>query len=175
MREKILAANARYTEEIDALLRELAAFGDERLRQKPSDNAWSAMQTLYHLVLVEENSLKYIQKKLNYQSVFEKTGMMAWFRSLLLRVSLLSPIKFKAPKVVGEEHFPDSGSLAEIQSRWQHTRAEWRMFFEKMPKELLDKVVYKHIYAGRLNWLQTINFLRLHFKRHRSQIRRALS
>ncbi len=175
MKEKILAANARYTSQVESLLAELAPICDERLNRKPPDGGWSAMQTLHHLILVEENSLAYIRKKLSFNPKLEKSGLGAWSRMILLRITLLSPLKFKAPKSSGVENIPETGNLADASSRWLAARKELKEFFEAMPPELIDKAVYRHPYIGLINWLQMLDFLNLHFKRHREQIRRAIS
>ncbi len=175
MKQRILAANARYSTEVEALLLELASIDHDCLNRIPVGGGWSAMQTLHHLILVEENSMAYINKKLSFNPTLKKAGFGAWFRSLLLGLTLRSAIKFKAPKSAGSERIPEISNLKEAAVRWQAIRAEWRIFFEKMPLELTDKTAYKHPRAGRLNWLQMIDFLHLHFERHRSQIRRAVS
>ncbi|MDO8366286.1 MAG: DinB family protein [Saprospiraceae bacterium] len=175
MKEKILAANARYSAKVDALLSQLASFDNERLNRKSPDGGWSAIQTLHHLMLVEENSLAYLRKKLSFNPPLEKAGPWAWWRSLLLRISLQSPIKFKAPKSAGTERIPETDTLEVVLTRWQKIRAEWLDFFEKMPADLLDKAAYKHPRAGRLSWIQMLDFFAIHFDRHRRQVQRAIS
>ena len=75
MKEKILQANTRYAAQVESLLNELVPLGDERLNRKPANGSWSAIQTLHHLILVEENSMVYIHKKLSYNPQLEKTGL----------------------------------------------------------------------------------------------------
>lgn len=175
MKEKILAANLRYSNLVDALLKELEPLDDALLNQKPADDAWSAMQTLHHLILVEENSLAYINKKLSFNPNLPKSGLGAWFKMILLRITLRSPIKFKAPKSASAERIPDRANFAETQAQWQKIRDEWTRFFESLPIELEDKAVYRHPRIGLINWLQMIEFIQAHFERHRFQIRRAVS
>ncbi|MFN0035986.1 MAG: DinB family protein [Saprospiraceae bacterium] len=175
MKEKILAANARYSAQVGALLNELAPLDDELLNRKPADGGWSAMQTLHHLILVEENSMAYIRKKLSFNPTFEKAGMGAWGRMVLLRITLRSPFKFSAPKSAGNEQIPDTALLEEARARWQKIREEWSEFFENLPADLADKAAYKHPRAGRLNWMQMLGFFSVHFERHRGQVRRAVA
>lgn len=144
MKEKINRANARYSALVESLLQELSALDNERLNRKPTDGGWSGMQTLYHLILVEENAMAYVRKKLSFNPTFKKVGLNAWLRSLLLRISLRSPIKFKAPKSAGAELITDSATLTEARDRWQKIRLEWQDFFEKMPPELMDKAAFNH-------------------------------
>ncbi|MDZ4683004.1 MAG: DinB family protein [Saprospiraceae bacterium] len=174
MKEKILAVNTRYTSQVQTLLNELAAFENERLNQKPVDGGWSGIQTLHHLILVEENSLAYIRKKLSFNPQLEKTGLGSWWRSLLLRAILRMPFKFKAPKSAGNERIPETDTLKEVSARWQSIRDEWQEFFEKMPTELADKSAYKHPRAGRLGWLHMLDFFASHFERHRGQVHRTV-
>jgi uncharacterized damage-inducible protein DinB len=175
MKEKILSRHAQYDAQVHALLQELAPLGDDLLNRKPDDGGWSAIQTLHHLILVEENSMAYLRKKLSYGPVLEKPGLSAWARSLLLRLTLQSPIKFKAPKAAGNERLPEHATFRETEAQWQKIRTEWFEFFEKMPAELIDKAVYKHPRAGRQSWVQMLDFFISHFDRHRAQARRAVS
>ncbi|MFN0214807.1 MAG: DinB family protein [Saprospiraceae bacterium] len=174
MKDKILAANTHYGAMVEALLNELKPFDNERLNRKPANGGWSAIQTLHHLMLVEENSMAYLRKKLSFNTPIEKAGIGAWWRSLLLKAVLRIPVKFKAPISAGNERIPEQDTLEEVQLRWNKIRNEWQVFFEELPDELLEKAVYRHPRAGRLSWLQMLNFFNAHFKRHREQVRRAI-
>ncbi|MFN0176850.1 MAG: DinB family protein [Saprospiraceae bacterium] len=174
MKDKILAANARFSDQVEALLNELSTLDHERLNRKPANGGWSAIQTMHHLILVEENSMAYIRKKLSFNPQLEKAGLGSWWRSLLLNVTLRIPIKFKAPKSAGIELIPETDTLKAVNIRWQKIRNEWQAFFENMPDELNEKAAYKHPRAGRLSWLQMLYFFASHFKRHRGQVRRAV-
>jgi len=175
MKLKILAAFDRYSKQVDSLLNELQPISDELLNRKPADGGWSAIQTLHHLILVEQGALAYVHKKLSFNPKLEKAGFNAWGRSVLLSLSLYSPIKFKAPKSAGNERLPAWSTFAETELLWQNSRQEWQSFLAKMPEELADKAAFKHPRAGRLSWLQTFAFLRIHLERHRTQARRAVS
>jgi hypothetical protein len=175
MKEKIRAAHARYDAQVHALLQEFSPLSDDLLNRKPADGGWSAIQTLHHLILVEENSLAYLRKKLSFNPVLEKPGLGSWARSILLGITLRSPLKFKAPKAAGNERLPEYATFPETMAQWQKIRTEWLEFFENMPAELLDKAVYNHPRAGRLSWLQMLDFIHTHFERHCDQARRAIS
>ena len=175
MKKKIQASNARYSARVEDLLNQLAPLGDELLNKKPADGGWSAMQTLHHLILVEENSLAYLHKKLSFHPILEKAGIMSALRSLLLQVSLRSPFKFKAPKAAAADCIPDSALFGETWVRWEKIRHEWTTFLDSMPEELTEKAVFNHPLAGRLSWIQTLDFIRAHFERHRGQVLRAVS
>jgi len=173
MKDRIIRANARYSARVDAFLNELAESGDERLNRKPANGGWSAIQVVHHLILVEVNSLAYVRKKLSFNPELKRSGLGASLRMLLLRLSLLSPIKFKAPKSAGNESIPDEATLESSRQAWAGIRADWSDFFAQMPADLADKAAYRHPRAGRLDWLQMIEFLQAHFERHRRQALKA--
>lgn len=175
MKNRIIAMNRRYSERVDRLLDEMSGYPAERLNKKPADGGWSAIQTAYHLLMAEEGSMKYLRKKLSSPGQFERAGWPAKWRGFLLWLSLSLPFKFKAPPTTVPENLPEKAEMSELRGRWQQTRADWTHFFEQLPDELFDKAVYRHPRAGRLGWVQTLQFLDTHLVRHRKQILRALA
>lgn len=175
MKNRIIALNKRYSERVNQLLDDLARYDAARLNRKPADGGWSAVQTAYHLLLAEEGSMKYLRKKLSSPGHFDRAGWPARWRGFLLWLSLSLPFKFKAPPTTVPENLPESAGMDELRSRWNQIREEWTVFFEQLPDELFDKAVYRHPRAGRLGWVQTLQFFHTHFTRHRKQIFRALT
>ncbi len=174
MKPAILHRYQRYDAQVQALFADLAGYTDEQLNRRPADGGWSAIQTLHHLLLIEELSLAYVRKKLSFNPTVEKVNWNTQLRSLLLRAYLRSPLKRKAPAYVGDANLPAFATLAETRVRWEQGRQAWRQFLSELPDELLDKQVYKQPFAGRLGWLQTIGFFEGHFRRHRKQVWRAV-
>ncbi len=170
----LLSRNARYTQNVDDLLAELEPLSEELLNRKTPTGGWSAIQTMHHLILSEELSFAYVQKKLSFQPQLEPAGIAAQWRGFLLWAYLSTPFKFKAPKNVGDENLPDHASFADTRARWQKTRANWTDFMEKMPDEIGNKAIYKHPRVGRMGWAQMMLFFETHMARHSKQIRRAV-
>jgi hypothetical protein len=46
---------------------------------------------------------------------------------------------------------------------------------ENLSAEYQDKAIYKHPFAGRLGWPETLAFFTMHLERHTGQIRRTLA
>ena len=170
----LLTRNARYTQKVDDLLAELEPLSDELLNRKPSTGGWSAVQTLHHLILTEELSMAYVKKKLSFNPELEPLGLGARWRGFLLWAYLNTPLKFKAPKNVGDENLPAYFSFADTRACWQKIRADWTDFLENMPAELAGKAIYKQPRAGRLGWAQMLAFFETHLARHSGQVRRAV-
>jgi uncharacterized damage-inducible protein DinB len=173
MKAEILQSNAKYGAKVDALLQHLLKIPEDALNRRPAEHGWSAAQTAWHLIMVEELSYNYVQKKLGFGGSFEKVGLGVHWRSLLLKITLNMPLKFRAPAMSGD-NLPAYSTHAEIRERWQQNREKWTDFLAQMPEALVDKAVYKHPRAGRLGWLQMLSFFSVHFERHRWQIERAL-
>ena len=174
MKAQILQTNAKYGAKVDALLREFSSIPEDILNRRPPNGGWSAAQTAWHLIMVEERSLKYVQKKLSFGNSFEKVGLGVHWRSLCLNAALYLPIKFKAPASSNSDTLPETSTFSELNEYWQRGRSEWLDFLTQMPDNLTDKAVYKHPRAGRIGWLQMLSFFEQHFDRHRKQIKRAL-
>jgi DinB superfamily len=175
MKERILNQLQQHYDRVGRLFDELTRYDEAALNRKPAPGSWSAIQTLHHLILSEERSYAYIQKKLSFQTDgFEKAGLITRVRSFLLWVFLNTPLKFNAPQGVVPEELPEQSSLTATRARWEVIQKKWFDFFHALPAGLENKAVYKHPRAGRLSWGGLIGFFRQHRERHTKQIRRAL-
>lgn len=171
---QLLARNERYTRRVNDLLTSLESRSVETLNRNPPGGGWSAIQTIYHLLLVEELSLAYIRKKMSFNAEAEPVNLLTRWRGFLLWASLSIPLKFKAPKNVSDEYLPDHATLAEARMKWQNARSAWTDFLTNMPDDLAAMALYKHPRVGRLGWSQMLSFFETHFSRHSKQIERAL-
>ena len=175
MKSAILTSNARYEEAVVKLLGDLSRYDDALLNRKPANGGWSAIQTMQHLIMSEEGSLLYAQKKMNAPlEELGNAGLGSAWRSFLLWASLSLPIKFRAPKFIDTEFLPEYATFEETSARWREVRAQWRNFFETLPDAYASKTVYKHPRAGRLSWVGVVRFFSTHTSRHRKQIAKAI-
>ncbi|RMG83050.1 MAG: DinB family protein [Bacteroidetes bacterium] len=159
---------------LEQLFKELEAYPDDLLNEPAPDGGWSVNQVLSHLLLAEDLSLKYVQKKLSYNPTLKKAGWRDQYRRFLLTLYLYAPFKFKAPKTLNSDHLPEKSSLADIRKNYEKVRAQTRAFFESAPDDLLIKEVYKHPFAGRLSLMGMLHFEKIHLARHTQQIRKTL-
>ena len=74
IKKKILNSNAKHRVKVEALLQEFAKIPEETLNRRPANGGWSAMQTAWHLLLAEELSYQYVQKKLGFGGSFDTVG-----------------------------------------------------------------------------------------------------
>ena len=146
------------------------------LFKSPSPGAWSPVQVLQHLILTESSSLKYLQKKISsgLQHIPPATWLTA-ARVLAFRLYIALPLKTKAPRAMGEEHFPEVDTFSEVAQAYRKTRHELRSFLESLPEEAFALEIFRHPVAGKLTLGGLVTFFVLHFERHERQIRRQLS
>jgi uncharacterized damage-inducible protein DinB len=173
-KQKILHALQNHGRQVDRLLHRLEGIDDGRLNRRPAEGGWSALQTLHHLLLAEALSLHYVQKKLVYATDLEPSGWRHRFRSMLVTMSLRSPLRFRAPATISAENLPEQSTLGEVREQWQVVRTDWTRFLQDLPDDVLQKAVYRHPRAGRLTWAGMLAFFRAHLSRHTRQIERAL-
>jgi len=169
-RQKIEQLFSELERQANALLFRLEVYNEETLQTPMEPGVWSVMQVLSHILASERLSLKYIKKKLSFQPQLKNAGIAASLRLLLLRIYLMSPLKFKAPKGVRSEDLPPQGSLEEFRDTWFKERQELKEYIQGLNEDMLRKEIYKHPFVGRLSLTQMLIFFQFHFRRHEKQI-----
>lgn len=160
--------------DLNALFSSLTGYSSDLLQQKPAPGAWSVLEIMQHLMIVEEKSLGYVQKKTSYPDQLVHAGLSARFRNVFLKFFLRLPIRVKAPKVVNESNFDETATFETLVSKWRQQREELLDFLENAPEEWTRKLVYRHAIAGRLTMDGMLILFRDHFARHYQQILRTL-
>lgn len=172
MDSDLAKAFARLEQTREGLLAEAGRQGEQAFNRPPRPQAWSAAQALHHVVTSEMLTLGYIRKKMQAGDALPRPGLPNTLRLLALRAFLASPLRAQAPKVSAE--VPERVGLAELRSRWDQARADWRDLLETFPDALLGRLVFRHPFAGLFTLLQTLSFLQAHLDHHARQVRAAL-
>lgn len=175
---RIQQANERYNVLVNNLLDELSCYDDAILNRKPQNGGWSALQIAHHLLLSEEISMTYVQKKLSFakegKAEFKPIGFKSKWRYFRLWLVFSLPFRFKAPATLDTEKMPDYTSLAHTRERWMNIRTQWNNFLNHLPESLADKAVFRHQLVGKMSWVDMCDFYSLHLRRHWKQIRRTV-
>ncbi len=172
--------NARLQEQFNAieksrkeLFEDLQGYDDEVINKKPAPGAWSIAQVAEHLIMAEEGSLKYLQKKTLDTSKVPVAGLRSKWRFLLTNAVFVLNISFKAPSVV-----VPSGKFAtikELDKKWTQVRHDTFELLSKLPEADYKKEIWKHAIAGKMDVYQMLSFFNIHFTRHRKQVYRTLA
>jgi len=134
------------------------------------EGKWSPVQIVAHLIISEKIALQYMKKKFLGIDASPATGILEATKFILLKISQRLPLKYKAPKVLGE-HDPPALTLAELELEWNQSRAELATFLEQFNAITIKNQVYKHPLAGKLNIIQGVGFMREHIIHHLPQIK----
>ena len=155
------------------LLAELKQYPDDLLNKKPSDKAWSPIQVMEHLMISEEASLKYLQKKTLDTSKSHNAGLKGKWRLFITKAMFGTPFTFKAPTLLNPTN--KYATLAEVETSWNKIRSDLFQLLNKLPAKELEKDIWKHAIAGKMNIYHMVEFIDFHFNRHRKQIERTIA
>ncbi len=172
MRKELLSAFAAAEADRKALLAKLDTYDEAVLTRKPAPDAWSVVEVLAHLVKAETGTLNYLRKKLEVGG-HRKASALAGLRKALLNFVLGLPIKFKAPRVAQLDKGV-SMSYAEAKAQWNAVREGLGTEYQRIDEQLIGHDLFKHPFAGKLNLVQSTEFMRQHMLRHVGQVERTL-
>ena len=174
MKDKALKQLERLDVKLKYLFDRLSEHNPEKLVEKPSLKEWSVVEVMNHLMLSEKLSLKYCQKKLSFDPKLKKTNWKTNWNEFVLRTYLSIPIKFKAPKAVGDSAFLSHSNFIESKDQWLTDRKSLKVFLESQDNEVFRKELYKHPFGMRISLNGMLGFFEAHFDRHEKQINRVL-
>lgn len=172
MRKELLKAFEAAEADRRALLAKLDAYGEDVLTRKPSPEAWSVVEVMAHLIKAETGTFNYLRKKLEVGG-HRKASPFAGLRKALLQFVLGLPIRFKAPKVVQLDKGM-SMSYAEAKAQWNAVREGLLKEYQTIDDQLIVHDLFKHPFAGKLNLVQSTEFMHTHMRRHIGQVERTL-
>lgn len=173
MRNKVFNKLDLADRELNQLWELLLPYSEQQLSAKPSANAWSAKENIYHLIKAENLAHRYLEKKLSRPTTIEAAGWKSRWRSFKLQLVFASPFKVPAPAIVSPVDMPDLSTEA-MKNQWMQQRKELRAYLETLPVEVYGKAVFNHAVVGRLSLPGMVDFFRQHLTRHQGQIRRTL-
>jgi uncharacterized damage-inducible protein DinB len=157
-----------------ALLKQVQPLSVEKFSYSPAPGAWSVAQVLTHILTAESLSVGYMKKKLQVIDQLDNAGFGSQFRFVILKISQRLPLlKFKAPKVVVEKT-PEALSLDELTKQWDELRSSLKQLLESIPDAQVNKLIYKHPIAGKLNAYQAVAFFGEHIHHHKPQIEKLI-
>jgi|YNPMSStandDraft_2_1061718.scaffolds.fasta_scaffold02651_4 hypothetical protein len=145
----------------------------EILKKKPSENEWSILEICNHLMVIEQLSIGYIRHKIENVDKAKPAPFKHRLFTLILKIALKLPLKFKAPKNVSQ--IPVPKSFTDLMMIWDMTRKELWKVIEKIPDGAYHKAFFKHPLAGYMTISDMLDFFILHQKRHMKQIKRTLN
>lgn len=150
--------------------------GPKSISRPPVEDAWTPLQALHHIFLVERYAVDYLLYKLGTEEELPPLTLAARLKGKLIAAALASPLKFKAPAEVdsARQIAKHKLSLDALAHELRSVRNELKKLLEVMPENWHDKAVFQHP-RGRIGIKDTLLFLDTHFSRHEHQIQRGLA
>lgn len=169
MDSRLEAKYLRLEKTRNRLLDELEGLDDDLLNTSLEEGKWSVNQVLAHLVMVEQVTAGFIERRIQKEEQLITSPLLNLIRASLLKVALLSGIKFKAPEEVA--YPPAKSQLSSLRHEWDKARFRLEDLLTDFPAPLLDTYIFRHRHAGPLTIYQSLSFLQDHFNHHLRQIK----
>ena len=174
MDEKLIKSFDRLEKIRIRLIKNLEHYSEEQLNYRPYNlkvlkNQWSLIQIVFHLVIWENVSIKYMQHKLIFPDTLETPGFSTFFKISLLKIGLLLRVKYSTPKFLVIP--PVHPKFHDVCSTWEQSRAMLKRLIEKTPDDILKKGIFQYPPASILNMQQTLEFMQAHLKHQIRQIK----
>lgn len=154
-----------------ALLDQIGAASEERRTRRASPDAWSALDVLEHLVLVERvvlgPSAEWRTRTSAARSLRDR------LRFHMVRLVLRQRIKVTIPS----EQMRPTGrvSLAQLRTAWTAQHAALREFVQSLDAAGARRAIFRHPIAGPLTVAQALTLLEVHLSGHTAQVHRLLT
>lgn len=159
------------------LIARLAEAPPRDLHRAPVSGAWSPLQVMQHIGLVERASVNYLLYKFGENAEPTRQSLRTRINGKLAVAALVSPLKFKAPKPVdvSRQALMDAPSLDDVYRAITEARADFRQLLATAPRSWVDSAAYRHPRAGRMSLDDLGLVLLVHHNRHARQIERGLA
>ena len=154
---------------LEKLLKRLSKFSNEQLNQKVIEGKWSINENIYHLILAEKGTEKYIRTKTSYPETLVGVNILSRIKSFILESFLKLGISYKGPAIV-TENFPDDFDFIELKKDWINSRKSFLEYTQPLNDEILSKGIFRHAIIGRMDIYMTLHFFKFHFDHHKKII-----
>lgn len=151
-----------------ALLDDLLAHSPEQLDFHPVPGAWSLAQVMQHLVLVEEGTVEFLERKPPRPASSRTMADRAKWAFFSRVVAMPIRVKIPTPLVAPTANAPVNALV----QRWDGARARLAAYLERLAESDLRSIVFKHAIGGALPIVETLEFIGGHMRHHEHQIRR---
>jgi hypothetical protein len=151
------------------LFERLSKYSNDKLNNRIKKNKWSINQNIYHLILAEEGVEKYIRIKTKYPETLINVKITSRIKAYLLELSLKLGFSYKGPAIVCE-NFPETFKICDLKKDWEKSRKSFKEFINKLDDNILNKGIFNHGIAGRMDIYMTLQFFKFHFDHHKKII-----
>jgi len=145
----------------------LANLGEDRLRQRPTESAWSRLEVLDHVVKTEESIMVEAWNNLPLGVAVTRR-----VKARIVLVVMSLPTRIRVPAGV-EFVLPDSSvNQSDLLRRWDAARVNLRAYLESIGPEQARRGCFEHPVGGWMDVPLALGFLDSHLRHHQYQLAR---
>jgi hypothetical protein len=154
---------------LEKLFQKLSKYSNEDLNKKVVEDKWSINENIYHLILAEKGTEKYIRTKTSYPDTLVGVNILSRIKSFILESFLKLGVSYKGPVIV-TKNFPDYFDFKELKKDWIDSRKSFLEYTQTLNDEILSKGIFRHAIIGRMDIYMTLHFFKFHFDHHKKII-----
>ena len=154
---------------LEKLFQKLSKYSNEDLNKKVVEDKWSINENIYHLILAEKGTEKYIRTKTSYPDTLVGVNILSRIKSFILESFLKLGVSYNGPAIV-TENFPDYFDFKELKKDWIDSRKSFLEYTQTLNDEILSKGIFRHAIIGRMDIYMTLHFFKFHFNHHKKII-----
>ncbi len=154
---------------LEKLFQKLSKYSNEDLNKKVVEDKWSINENIYHLILAEKGTEKYIRTKTSYPATLVGVNILSRIKSFILESFLKLGVSYKGPAIV-TKNFPDYFDFKELKKDWIDSRKSFLEYTQTLNDEILSKGIFRHAIIGRMDIYMTLHFFKFHFDHHKKII-----
>jgi hypothetical protein len=154
---------------LEKLFQKLSKYSNEDLNKKVVEDKWSINENIYHLILAEKGTEKYIRTKTSYPDTLVGVNILSRIKSFILESFLKLGVSYKGPAIV-TKNFPDYFDFKELKKDWIDSRKSFLEYTQTLNDEILSKGIFRHAIIGRMDIYMTLHFFKFHFDHHKKII-----
>jgi hypothetical protein len=161
---------AKLNHQTRQVMAELQTWSPERLRFRPSGEAWSALDVLEHLRLTEAAVVATMQHNLPDKN---RATIQDYVLGARILGVMFLPARVKVPGAV-KSILPTTKErdLSALRQAWEFDRTKLASFLESLSVVDQQKGVFRHPFGGWATANGALLFLRSHLHHHRYQLAR---
>ncbi len=153
------------------LLERVAALPAAQLHHRPTDDSWSILEIVEHMILAEDHVFRGMPTPASLPHRKRTPG------NYLFYLMVLGILRFKIPVSVPARDMRPAGKLDldTLVKRWHANHTWLRAYIAQQDDEGLKKAVFTHPASGPMSTRQMFAMMEAHMDRHVEQINKRLA
>lgn len=151
------------------LLHDLSTWSAVRLAYRASDDQWSALQMLDHIMRTEREILRVVYQN---EGKIRRVGITDRLRTRFLKSIFETDRRVKVPSSASLVLPAGDSSLSALSEEWDDIRATLAGNIDRLLATHSRKAIFRHPVGGWMDMPSVLDFLSVHLHHHAFQLER---